>query len=200
MSKITLKPVKAKQVSFLTQVAREAYLDHYRPLWQDAGAWYISKVYNEAQLLSEIEDENVAYFLVYLQESGEKTKQKPVGFIKLKKDYPLSIGKAGLPFGKGEGSTVAIENALYLERIYFIGSATGLGLGGFCFNFIENFARKNGKTAIWLMAMDSSTKAIHFYEKQGFEHCGTWELDFEDLNPELRGMLILKKEIKSSQY
>ena len=144
MSEITIKPVKAKQVALLAQVAQEAYLDHYRPLWQDEGTWYISKVYNEPQLLSEIEDKNVAYFLVYIQELDKKTKPKPVGFIKLKKDYPLSIGKAGLPFGSGEGSSVALDNALYLERIYFIESATGHGLGGFCFNFIEKYARKNG--------------------------------------------------------
>jgi diamine N-acetyltransferase len=198
MSKITIKPVKAEQVALLAKVAREAYLDHYRPLWQDEGVWYISKVYTESQLLSELEDKNVAYFFVYNQESGAENKQKPIGFIKLKKDYPLSIGQAGLPFGNGEGSSVALENALYLERIYFIASATGQGLGGFCFNFIENNAHKNGNTAIWLMAMDSSTKAIRFYEKQGFEHCGTWELDFEALKQECRGMVILKKELAMS--
>jgi diamine N-acetyltransferase len=195
MKEIKIKPVKPKQIALLAQVAREAYLDHYRTLWQDEGAWYISKVYTESQLLSEIEDKNVAYFFVYIHKSGTETKNTPVGFIKLKKDYPLSIGQAGLPFGNGEGSSVALDNALYLERIYFTASATGQGLGGFCFNFIENYTRKNGKTAIWLMAMDSSRKAIRFYENQGFEHCGTWELDFEALKPEMQGMVILKKEI-----
>jgi diamine N-acetyltransferase len=192
MSHISIKPVLTSDVALLADIAQQAYLDHYRPLWLDEGAWYTAKVYNIPQLLSEIEDENVAYFFVF----QDKT---PIGFIKLKKNYPLSIGAAGLPFGYGEGSSIALENALYLERIYFIKSATGKGLGRFCFNFIENYALKKGKTMIWLMAMEWSEKAIRFYEKQGFTHCGTWQLDFEMLQKDLRGMVILMKKFKDKK-
>ena len=188
MPNISIKPVQPSEVALLAKIAKEAYLDHYRPIWHDEGTWYISKVYNTPQLLSEIEDENVAYFFVFI----DKTL---MGFIKLKKNYPLSRGGAGLPFGYGEGSAIALDNALYLERIYFIKSATGKGLGSFCLNFIENYAREKGKTIIWLMAMDWSIKAIHFYEKQGFTQCGTWHLDFEMMKSEHWGMVILKKEI-----
>jgi diamine N-acetyltransferase len=186
MLAISIKPVQTHDLALLSQVAQQAYLDHYRPIWHDEGAWYIEKVYNQSQLLSEIKDENVAYFLVFEAETV-------LGFIKLKKDYPLSMGGAGLAFGHGEGSSIALENALYLERIYFLETATGKGLGQYCFNFIEKYAREKGKSAIWLMAMDWSVKAIHFYEKQGFTQCGTWQLDFEMMKPEHFGMVIMKK-------
>jgi diamine N-acetyltransferase len=190
MSHISIKPVLVSDIALLSKIAQQAYLDHYRPLWQDEGAWYVSKVYNQTQLLSEIGDENVAYFFVFQDETL-------VGFIKLKTDYPLSIGASGLPFGYGEGSAIALDNALYLERIYFIKSATGKGLGSFCFYFIENYALEKGKTIIWLMAMDWSIEALNFYKKQGFTQCGTWQLDFEMLKKDHCGMVILTKELKN---
>lgn len=191
MINISIKRVQSSDVTLLAQIAQQAYLDHYRPIWHDEGAWYVEKVYNVPQLLSEIQDENVLYFLVY-------NDRIPIGFVKLKKNYPLSIGSAGLPFGNGAGSSVALNNALYLERIYFIKSATGNGLGNYCFNFIKKYARENDKTAIWLMAMDWSEKAIRFYEKQGFEKCGTWQLGFEIMKQEHWGMVILSYEFHST--
>jgi diamine N-acetyltransferase len=100
-----------------------------------------------------------------------------------------------LPFGFGEGSTIALTNALYLERIYFVKEATGKGIGHICFDFIEKIAVSEKKDSLWLMAMDSSTDAMRFYEKQGFKKCGTWVLDFKRLKPELRAMTMLYKKL-----
>ena len=184
MTAVQFKPVAEKDVAVLADIARRAYLDAYANLWTDAGKWYVKTMYNEAQLLSEILDPNVAYFLVYQFATL-------VGFIKLKKNYPLSINGSGLTFGHGEGSNIELNNALYIDRIYFIKAATGNGLGRSSFDFIRDLAIKNGQKALWLMVMDSGTDAIRFYKKQGFKTCGTWRLDFENMRPELRGMFIM---------
>jgi diamine N-acetyltransferase len=180
--------VEEKDVAELSDIAHRAYIDHYTYLWQDEGEWYVGKMYAEAQLLSEIQDSNVAYYIV----SQNKI---PLGFIKLKKDYPLSIGASGLTFGHGEGSKIALPNALYIDRIYFVEEATGKGIGKVCFDFIEKIALTEKKDSLWLMAMDSSIDAIRFYEKQGFEKCGSWALDFDIMKPELRGMGIFYKKL-----
>jgi diamine N-acetyltransferase len=186
MTSFHIQLVEEKDVAALAQIANRAYKDHYSYLWIDEGAWYIEKMYNEPQLLSEIQDPNMVYYIV----SQDNTH---LGFIKLKKDYPLSIGASGLPFGFGEGSKIALPNALYIERIYFVKEATGKGIGRVCFDFIEKIAISEKRDNLWLMAMDSSVDAIRFYEKQGFRKCGTWVLDFEKLKPELRDMTMLYK-------
>jgi diamine N-acetyltransferase len=188
MTSFHIHAVEDKDVAELSEIAHHAYTDHYTYLWHDEGAWYIQRMYNEAQLLSEIRDPNVAYFIV-------SQNNIPLGFIKLKKDYPLSIGASGLTFGHGKGSKIALNNALYIDRIYFVKEATGKGIGKVCFDFIEKIALTEKKDSLWLMAMDSSIEAIRFYEKQGFEKCGSWSLDFEIMKPELRGMGIFYKQL-----
>jgi diamine N-acetyltransferase len=186
MTSFHIHLVEEHDVTVLAQIACRAYMDHYPYLWTDEGAWYTKKMYNEAQLLSEIQDPNVTYYIVSQDDTH-------LGFIKLKKSYPLSIGASGLPFGFGEGSTIALPNALYIERIYFVKEATGIGIGRICFDFIQKIALSEKRNSLWLMAMDSSVDAIRFYEKQGFQKCGTWSLDFENMKLELRGMTILCK-------
>ena len=191
MTAVQFKPVAEKDVAVLADIARRAYLDAYANLWTDAGKWYVKTMYNETQLLSEILDPNVAYFLVYQFATL-------VGFIKLKKNYPLSINGSGLTFGHGEGSNIALDDALYIDRIYFVKAATGNGLGRSSFDFIRNLAVKMGRKALWLMVMDSSTDAIRFYKKQGFKTCGTWCLDFENISSKLRGMFIMHHQSTSN--
>jgi diamine N-acetyltransferase len=186
MTSLHIKLVEEQDVTTLVEIARNAYKEHYLYLWTDEGAWYMEKMYNETQLLSEIKDTNVMYYIV----SQDNTH---LGFIKLKKNYPLSIGASGLPFGFGEGSKIALLSALYIERIYFVKAGTGKGIGKICFDFIEKIALSEKKDNMWLMAMNSSKDAIRFYENQGFKKCGSWVLDFEKLKPELRDMTMFYK-------
>ncbi len=44
--------------------------------------------------------------------------------------------------------------------------------------------------------MDSSTAAIAFYKKFGFEVCGTYHLNFPQMKEELRGMYIMKAAVR----
>jgi diamine N-acetyltransferase len=187
MKNISIIPVSIATIPKLSKIAKQTYSDHYPQIWRDAGAWYMQTMYNEAQLISELEDKNVLYYFVYQDNTL-------YGFIKLKIDYPLSIGKGGLTFGHGKGSDIAINNALYIDRIYFLKEATGKGLGAYCFDFITQLALSKGKHALWLMAMDTND-ALFFYEKQGFSYCGTWTLDFDIMKEECRGMVIMYKKI-----
>ena len=49
--------------------------------------------------------------------------------------------------------------------------------------------------SIWLEAMECQPQAKRFYEKMGFELAMTYQLDFEMMFPEYRGIQIMKKNL-----
>jgi diamine N-acetyltransferase len=178
-----LTPADAHRLSLL---AIRCYPPHYAYLWFDGGKWYTETMYPADVLAEEISDPNVVYFIA-------SDGQEDLGYMKLKYDYPLSIGQ-GFSFGNGSGSLIDAPNALYLDRIYLAKNAVGKGLGTKLIGMSLEIARKMGKTAVWLAAMDSS-RAREMYEKQGFVECGNWQLDFEKMRPEYRGMVLMVKHL-----
>ncbi|MFD2514912.1 GNAT family N-acetyltransferase [Pontibacter locisalis] len=173
MSTIQITHCTTKDLHTLQDIAINSYGDHYLYLWHDGGMWYIDRCFSDGALRKELEDPNAAFFLIYAA-------QELVGFLK------LNLHKAI------EGFTE--QEALELERIYLLKSASGKGIGKAAVDFTKQFSRERGKKVIWLKAMDSS-KSVVFYEKNGFEKCGTYTLDFEAMKEEYRGMYVLKLEL-----
>jgi ribosomal protein S18 acetylase RimI-like enzyme len=50
-------------------------------------------------------------------------------------------------------------------------------------------------STIWLEVMSFQPQAKRFYQKIGFEHLLSYQLDFERIYPEYRGIEIWKKEL-----
>lgn len=174
MISIDFQPLIPADATRLSEVALRSYRQHYLHLWYDGGAWYIDRCFTVEGLRQEMANPNSAWFMV--AQNGES-----VGFIKLNIDKPLDSDETA--------------DALELERIYLVQEVTGQGVGKAALQFVFDSARQRGKTLIWLKAMDSSTDAIAFYEKAGFIRCGTYHLDFDEMKPEFRGMVVLKKEL-----
>jgi ribosomal protein S18 acetylase RimI-like enzyme len=78
-----------------------------------------------------------------------------------------------------------------LQRIYT--HLSGKGVGQFLMDFSIELALKNHSKLIWLQVMDTSTQAIRFYEKNGFQICGAHTLSYEKMKPQLRGMFTMKR-------
>ena len=177
MINYNIQNIDIESVALLSDVATHAYTDHYLHLWKNNNAdWYINKCFTIEVLTAELNDPNNVFYIVFEDE-------KPLGFFKIVLSNPLSI------------NDIFEQNALYLERVYFIKEAVGKGLGEIAFNFALDTARRLNKKIIWLTAMDSSLKPIAAYKRMGFEICGTKELDFECIKDELRGMVIMKKTL-----
>ncbi|MFD2247082.1 GNAT family N-acetyltransferase [Pontibacter ruber] len=173
MPDITITPCTAADLHTLQDIAINSYGDHYLYLWYDGGMWYIDKSFSDSALKKELADPNAAFFLIY-------DAQELVGFLKLNIDKAL------------EGYTEA--ESLELERIYLLKKASGKGIGRAVVDFTVAFARERNKRVIWLKAMDSS-QSVNFYEQNGFVKCGTYQLDFEAMKEEYRGMYVLKREL-----
>ena len=184
MINYNIQNVDIESVALLSDVAIHAYTDHYLHLWKNNDAdWYINKCFTIEVLTAELNDPNNVFYIVFENE-------KPLGFFKIVLSNPLSIIDS-----RCDNIEIFEENALYLERIYFIKEAVGKGLGEIAFNIALDTARRLNKKIIWLTAMDSSIKTIAAYKRMGFEICGTKELDFEQIKDEMRGMVIMKKTL-----
>jgi GNAT superfamily N-acetyltransferase len=168
----TAQPEAAQRLSSL---ALKAYPKHYEYLWENGDtSWYVTKCFLPEVFLAELNDANSAFYIIATEQN------EALGFLKLNINAPLQEKKAA--------------DCLELERIYLLDNATGKGVGTAALQFIENEARRLGKKHLWLKVMDSS-EAIRFYQKNGFEICDTYTLDYERIKVELRGMFYMKKAL-----
>lgn len=173
MTEIAILPCSTTDLTLLQQIALESYNDHYTYLWHDGGEWYKERCFTEEALGAELSDSNASFFLIY-------SNDELVGFLKLNKDKAL------------EGYTDA--ECLELERLYLLERASGIGIGKWAVDFTMQYALEQGKRIVWLKAMDSS-RSVEFYERNGFEKCGTYQLDFEQMKEMYRGMVVMKREV-----
>jgi diamine N-acetyltransferase len=172
---LTFNEIGVESVEMLSNLAQKAYRDHYLHLWKDDNAdWYVNKCFLVEPLTQELNDPNNKFYIVFENE-------KPLGFLKLVLNYPLSINDKIEP------------SMLYLERIYFIKEAVGRGIGEKTMQLAFQKAAEWMYHGLWLSAMDSSLKPIAFYKRMGFEIAATKQLDFTHIKDEMRGMVVMKK-------
>ena len=173
MSKeLEIRVCTADDASKISAVAIKSYNDFYLYLWNDDGSWYVNRSFLPGVIKREIENQNSRFYL--LQLAGEA-----IGFMKLNLNQPLE----------------EYTNAMELERIYIMKAFERKGLGRQAIEFCVNLAREMKKEIVWLKSMDSSP-AVVFYQRLGFEVCGSFTLDFEMMKPEFRGMKIMMKKLK----
>ncbi|MEI7583293.1 MAG: GNAT family N-acetyltransferase [Runella sp.] len=174
----TLEVIPIRTIQKINQLGCQTYLPHYPHLWYEGGVeWYLNKCFNDRQLELDLANPLLSYYAIGWE--GHE-----VGLLKLVRN------KA--PFGLNP------DTSLYLEKIYFLKEFTGLGLGQKTMNWVFEQAQNSAIKTVWLMAMDTSHKAISSYEKAGFQQMGTTRLDdeeFQRMKPEFRGMVILKKDL-----
>jgi GNAT superfamily N-acetyltransferase len=174
--RLALHPIQISAHSELYPLIREIYLSAYPNFWVDQGEWYLDLCYSIKNLTKELSRPNVYYFFVEFE--NEK-----VGILKY--DFPFSPRQVEIP------------NALKLHRLYLSETVQGTGIAQELMNYVEQIAITNELDNIWLEAMEQKSQAKRFYEKMGFDLVHTYQLDFERLLPEVRGIHIFQKKIKN---
>ncbi len=170
---IEYKVCSKEDITQLIAVAIQSYNEHYTHLWHDKGKNYVKNSFNSEQLSKEMEHPNAIFFLVLVDSI-------PSGFVKLNIDKAIDAYTS--------------DEALELERIYFLKNAAGKGLGKETLSMITTFAKDRGKKLIWLKAMKGG-EAQGFYQKQGFELINETTLTLPHIKEEHRGMVVMLKEI-----
>jgi diamine N-acetyltransferase len=176
---IILSRVSVADAAMLTKISREIYKEHYLHLWHPGGAeWYMnSYAYAINTIEKDLEDPFIEYYFV-------TKKSEILGYLKL-------IVNATL-FNE------PLKRALEVERIYLYNSATGKGYGKDIMEFAKQRAISLQKEIIFLKAMDTSLKAIAFYQKSGYKVCDILQLPlptFILMKEEFRGMVVLRKKL-----
>ncbi len=169
-----IKKVNLQHLRELRDIGIKSYVPHYAHLWKPNGIeWYMNRCFGDETLQKELSDSNIEYYII--ENEGEN-----IGMIKL-------VLKKSLPDSE-------IENALYLEKIYFVKEWTGKGIGRKLIDFALRRAAELGRDCVWLMAMDTSAKPIEAYEKAGFTVNSYTRLgdEFELMKEEFRGMVVMK--------
>ena len=173
--KLVLRPIQISAHSELFPLIRGIYKNAYPGFWVDEGDWYLDLCYSIENLTKELSRPSSYYFFVEFE--GEK-----VGILKY--DFPFSPRQVEIP------------NALKLHRLYLSEAVQGKGIAQELINYVEQIAITNELDHIWLEAMEHKLQAKRFYEKMGFELVHTYQLDFEKLLPESRGLHIFRKRLK----
>ncbi len=139
----------AKLVSLLGAVTfYEAYFEQDDPA--DL-ANYIHESFEPEKIRGEIEDENAAFFIIFLDKHA-------VGYAKLR-----------------EGSKpdcLETENSVELQRIYLVERVFGKGIGAILLNHCLETAKQKGFETLWLGVWEENRRALRFYEKHGFRRVG----------------------------
>ncbi|MBN3581699.1 GNAT family N-acetyltransferase [Algoriphagus aestuarii] len=171
---LSLVPIRIQDHAKLVLLMEGIYKSAYSHFWTDQGDWYLELCYNLNNLEKELSRDRSHYFFV---ESENKT----VGILKF--DFPFSPREIEIP------------NAMKLHRIYLDESVHGKGVAKDLMLYIERVAIENKLDFIWLEAMHEKPQAKRFYEKMGYEWVYSYQLEFERLFPEVRGIQIMKKRI-----
>jgi ribosomal protein S18 acetylase RimI-like enzyme len=169
-----LNPIQPDDQQVLYSLMDEIYRASYSSFWYDQGDWYLDLIYNPVNVEKELGRTYSHYFFV---EKGEKK----IGILKY--DYPFSPREISLP------------EALKLHRLYLHPDFHGKGIAQTLFEHCEKIARQNKLRTIWLEVMTSQPQAKRFYQKMGCEPLFHYQLDFQQLLPELRGIEIWKKSL-----
>src|SRR5476651_2345821 len=143
---VTIRKCINNDIPVLLDIAIRSYREAYEYLWDDNGDSYVRRFYSKEILEREMAMGGINYFLVYA--NGEAA-----GYLKTTDNE--------LPPDENKES-------LEIDKIYFLNQFKKKGLGKQAMLFIENIARVQHKSLIWLKVMESST-AIPFYLAHGFK-------------------------------
>lgn len=170
---LQIKKIGLAETDELREIGVDSYLPHYLHLWKDGGVeWYMRRCFSDEILQKELSDPNIEYYIAAAE-------NKNIGILKLVLQKPIPDSE--------------IENALFLEKIYFIKEWTGKGVGRKLIDFAFERAKQLNRSCVWLMAMDTSEKPIAAYQRAGFSIHSYTRLDFELMKEEFRGMVVMKK-------
>lgn len=145
---LIFKKCTLDEIDLLIDVSRTSFIDAFeKDNNPDDFKKYITKAFNREQMSSELLNPNSSFYFL-IQDDGL------FGYVKLnRKDAQ-----------KEQFDLKAIE----LERIYVLKEFQGKRIGEVALSMIIDMAKKANASCLWLGVWEKNTKAITFYENNGF--------------------------------
>ena len=149
MEGITINRVGYESVSILQQLGRKTFYETFAENNKEENIQgYLDKSFSTEKIENEISNPESYFFIAY-------DKNVPVGYLK------LNTGKAQ--------TELQDDTALEIERIYVLQEYHGKKVGQILLEKAIEYAYKLDKKYVWLGVWDKNTRAVRFYEKNGFE-------------------------------
>ena len=172
---IKLKEIKIEDQAKLMALVAKIYPPAYKHLWINEDCnFYLNNFYSLNNLKLELADPNALYYFVFYN-------SKLVGILR----FIFNTVFEEKPNLK----------STHLNRIYLAEDAQGKGVAHQLMEWMEKKVKAHGNSLIWLKAMDSQKQALRFYEKEGYHYGSPTQLDFKLLQPHLKGMNIMYKQL-----
>jgi hypothetical protein len=150
---ISIRPVDIKDLETLVRLSQKTFYDAFASQnKQEDIEQYIRENLSAKQLEEELIDNQNNFFFILLDDV-------PVGYMKLRSGFSDDQPK-GL-------------HAVELQRLYVVNEYQNLKLGYTLIQYAINFARNEGYEAIWLGVWEKNSKAIRFYQREGFTQYAT---------------------------
>jgi len=147
---ITANPSHADTIS---SIGKQSFRDAFGHLFnqKDSLQDYLDYTYHPDKIAKSIAKENNVFFLALVE-------NVPVGFAKLKK-HSLN-------------EQIESIAQMELQKIYVLPYYHGSGAGAALMQAVLELASKVSPDFLWLDTHISNTKAVQFYEKNGFKKVG----------------------------
>lgn len=145
---ITFKKCGLHHLEKLRALSRTTFVEAFKGANDpDDFQSYLRTAFSKTQLEHELKNPDSHFYFVNLSD-------ETIGYLK------INIG--------GAQSEFKDELGMELERIYVISSFQGQGFGEMMLDFVEAEAQGLKKAYLWLGVWERNTRAIKFYERNGY--------------------------------
>lgn len=148
MKKINIRQAGPLDVQPLAAISRQTFIETFQDYnTEEDLKTFLNEAYEPGKLLAELQnDESFFYFC---EVDGQLA-----GYMKLNTMEAQSEQQG--------------QDALEIERIYFLKEFQGQGLGSRFFDLAEKMAKQMKKQRIWLGVWEHNQQALAVYKKKGF--------------------------------
>lgn len=152
---ITIKRVQIADTDTLLAFSKKTFYEFFGHLNEpDNMEAYSSVAFTPQRILAELSNPNSEFYFAKL---GDEV----LGYLK------LNFNDAQTEYQDAK--------AMEVERIYISGEHHGKGIGKQLMDFALDMARSKQFEYVWLGVWEHNDKALGFYERYGFEVCGSHE-------------------------
>lgn len=143
-----IRKVNLKEIEKLREIGKRTFADTFSSDNSQENMFeYLENGFSTEKLKAELIDANVEFYFAELYE-------KIIGYLK------VNIGDAQ--------TEMKDNNALEIERIYVLKEFHGKKVGQMLLDKAIELAREKNIKNVWLGVWEENTRAIRFYEKNGF--------------------------------
>lgn len=172
MNEILIVPAITAEVELLQQIARETFQESFAAdNTPENMKQYLQDNFSIAKLSAELSEPDSQFYFAML-------KNQPIGYMKVN-------------FRTAQ-SELYNSRAVELERIYVLKSHQGKKIGQQLFNQAVTLAMEVQAPFLWLGVWEHNTKAIAFYQKNGFAQFATHAFQ---LGTEIQTDLVMRLDL-----